>query len=66
MDTRGVQDHHSSLGVLIYFLQFSVLHKGAECQLVVLQELVEFGILNKINIKYNFYLPVILQNLIQA
>jgi hypothetical protein len=48
MQPVGVQDQHSSLGTLIYYLQFSIVHKGAECQLVVFQELMKFGILNKI------------------
>jgi hypothetical protein len=71
MHTSGVQDFNSGLGVLIYYLQFSVMHKDAlvpvSCSWGMMWEvLMEFGTLNKINTQNNYYLPVVVQNLIQV
>jgi hypothetical protein len=54
MHTGGVQDHHSSVGMLIYYLQFSVLHKNALVPVCFISGMMwevfmEFGTLDKIN-----------------
>jgi hypothetical protein len=66
-----VQVHHSSLDALIYYLQFSVVHKDdmvpVSCISGIMWEVfMESGTLNKINTQNNYYLPVIVQNLLQV
>jgi hypothetical protein len=68
--TSRVQDHHSSLDALIYYLQFSVVHKDDMVPVscisgIVWEVFMDSGTFNKIKTLNNYYLPAIVQKLLQ-